>query len=221
MNCSQAKPLFSPYLDGVISGVQMRELSLHLGSCDDCREDYDLLQQTQRLLTRTGQRKVPADARLKLRVALSREIARSRAPIFEGLRMRFENTVKAFMLPATAGLVLAVTGFVLIIGSFTAPLKAKAASDALLMNTAPEFQQAAFGMSTDSISDDSLVIEAYIDPAGRVDDYRILSDPHGQKDLPTEVKNMLIFTTFRPATYLGKPTTGRAILSFSKISVRG
>jgi hypothetical protein len=32
---------------------------------------------------------------------------------------------------------------------------------------------------------------------------------------------MLIFTTFRPATNLGRPTAGRAVLSFSKISVRG
>jgi hypothetical protein len=31
----------------------------------------------------------------------------------------------------------------------------------------------------------------------------------------------LIFTTFRPATNLGRPTAGRAVLSFSKISVRG
>jgi len=36
-----------------------------------------------------------------------------------------------------------------------------------------------------------------------------------------QVKNMLIFTTFRPATAMGRPTPGRAVLSFSKISVRG
>jgi hypothetical protein len=35
------------------------------------------------------------------------------------------------------------------------------------------------------------------------------------------VKNMLIFTTFRPAMSMGRPTPGRAVLSFSKISVKG
>lgn len=220
MNCDQAKSLFSPYLDGAISGVQMHALSQHFAVCPPCDDEYRLLRQTQQLVAVAGRRKVPADVGLKLRLAMSREIARSRRPMLEGLRIRFENTVKAFMLPATAGLVLAITVFVVLMGSFAVPLEANTGDDVTL-NTAPEFQQSAFGMSAESISADSLVIEAYIGPTGRVEDYRILSDPHGQKDLPSEVKNMLIFTTFRPATYLGKPTSGRAVLSFSKISVRG
>jgi hypothetical protein len=221
MNCAQAKLLFSPYLDGAVSGVQMHALSGHLESCPDCQEEYQLLHQTQRLLAAAGPRKVPKDAGLKLRLALSREIARSRQPMFEGMRIRFENTVKSFMIPATGGLALAVTVFLILMGSFAGPFQAYAGTDQALMNTAPEFKQAAFGMSADSINDESLVIEAYIGPTGRVDDYKVLSDPSGTKDLSTEVKNMLIFTTFRPATYLGKPTFGRAVLSFSKVNVRG
>jgi hypothetical protein len=91
-----------------------------------------------------------------------------------------------------------------------------------MLNTAPQLQQAAFGTALDSIKDDSLVIEAYVDSNGRVQDYRVLSSPdQANKDLPSPVKNMLIFTTFRPATSMGQPTSGRAVLSFSKISVKG
>jgi hypothetical protein len=36
-----------------------------------------------------------------------------------------------------------------------------------------------------------------------------------------EVKKILIFTTFRPALSMGRPTSGRAVISFSKISVKG
>jgi hypothetical protein len=32
---------------------------------------------------------------------------------------------------------------------------------------------------------------------------------------------MLIFTVFRPATSYGRPTTGKAVLSFSEINVKG
>jgi hypothetical protein len=43
--------------------------------------------------------------------------------------------------------------------------------------------------------------------------------------LAPQQKSMLIdfmtFTTFRPALSMGKPTAGRAVLSFSKISVKG
>ena len=34
MTCAQARPLFSPYLDGAVTGKQMRELSQHLESCE-------------------------------------------------------------------------------------------------------------------------------------------------------------------------------------------
>ncbi len=33
MNCSQYRSLFSPYLDGVLNGRQMRDLSDHLAGC--------------------------------------------------------------------------------------------------------------------------------------------------------------------------------------------
>ena len=76
-------------------------------------------------------------------------------------------------------------------------------------------------MTLSPINEDSVVIEAYVDANGRVQDYRILSDPDDSKDLNPRVKNMLIFTTFRPALSMGRPTSGRAVLSFSKVSVRG
>jgi hypothetical protein len=33
--------------------------------------------------------------------------------------------------------------------------------------------------------------------------------------------DFMTFTTFRPATSMGRPTSGRAVLSFSNISVKG
>jgi hypothetical protein len=124
------------------------------------------------------------------------------------------------MVPATAGLGTAVVTFLLLMG-FLAPLQADNPDVPLMLYTAPQLQQSAFGAALDSINDDSLVIEAYVDSRGRVEDYRILSNPKDATALLPQVKNMLIFTTFRPATSMGRPTTGRAVLSFSKISVKG
>jgi hypothetical protein len=85
----------------------------------------------------------------------------------------------------------------------------------------PDLQPAAYGTTIGAVGDDSLVIEAYIGPDGRIQDYRILSDSKDVTDLPPQIKNMLIFAKFRPAMSLGRTTTGRAVLSFSKISVKG
>src|SRR2546430_3635368 len=220
MNCVQAKSLFSPYLDGAVTGRQMQELGHHLKTCSKCRPQYVSLRETQRLLGAIGRRKAPADLALNLRVAISQEAARFRRPRFPGLSARWENALNAFMVPATAGLATAVVIFVFVMG-FLAPLQADNPDVPLMLYTAPQLQQAAFGTALDSISDDSLVIEAYVDSNGRVQDYRILSNPTEAKSLLPQVKNMLIFTTFRPATSMGRPTSGKAVLSFSKISVRG
>ena len=84
-----------------------------------------------------------------------------------------------------------------------------------------ELQQSVFGSTLSSMNTDSLVIEAYVDRNGRVQDYRILSDPGESEQLLPQVKRMLIFTTFRPAMSMGRPISSRAVLSFSRISVRG
>jgi len=64
----------------------------------------------------------------------------------------------------------------------------------------------------------NLVIEAYVDLTGRVSDYRVISNGQGLKDLSPQIKNLLIFTTFRPATYMGRPIAATAVLSFPKTS---
>jgi hypothetical protein len=223
LRCPEAKRLFSPYLDGAVTGLQMHGLERHLSGCAACHSDYESLRHTQQLLVSVGRPKAPTDLGLKLRLAISREAAQARRPPFEGLRVRVENLFNAFSVPATAGFLTALLIFGVVMGYFVVPATLRASNDdvPLLVNTAPELQQSAFGSTLDTINADSLVIEAYIGSDGRVQDYRILSDPDSSKEVLPEVKRMLIFTTFRPAMSMGRPTWGRAVLSFSKISVRG
>jgi len=65
------------------------------------------------------------------------------------------------------------------------------------------------------------VVEASIDANGRVQDYQLLSAPKDKDAVLTQLNNLLIFTTFRPATAFGRPTSGKAVLSFSMVSVKG
>jgi hypothetical protein len=221
MKCAQSKSLFSSYLDGAVTGKQMHALAEHLEACTGCNQDYVLLKQSQQLLAKVGRRKAPADLALNIRLAISKEVAQRKGSSWQGLRVRWENALNAFVVPVTAGLVAAVAIFAFLIGSLALPLQADNDDVPLLLNTAPQLQQTAFGTTLDSISDDALVIEAYVDSNGRVQDYRILSNAAAAKELLPRVKNMLIFTTFQPATSMGRPTPGRAVLSFSKINVKG
>ena len=222
VNCNITQGLLSPYLDGVVTGAQMQAVRQHLDACPACAREYLLLRKTQQLLTNSSRPVPPADLGLKLRLAISREAAQTRRPRYEGLRLRLENTLNAFMVPATAGLACAILIFGLVATILAIPgqLQANNQDVPLVLNTGPELQQSAFGTMS-SINAESLVIEAYVDSHGRVEDYKILSDPGDSQELLPQVKRMLIFTTFRPAMSMGHPISSRAVLSFSRISVRG
>ena len=221
MKCSEAKPLFSTYMDLSMSGKQMRAVSAHIEGCQDCRSEYTLLCRTQQLVAALGRKQPPADLALKLRVMVSQQLAQGRKSRFEGIQMRIQNAFNAFMVPATAGMVSAVIIFGLLIGVLYPVQMMSAANDVpLLVYTPPELAFSPYA-EMGSLNADSLVLEAYVDSNGRVQDYRILSAPEDAKDLVTELNKMLIFTTFRPATAFGRPTSGRAVLSFAKVNVKG
>lgn len=152
---------------------------------------------------------------------MSQQMAQSRKSRFDSIRVRFENVFNAFMVPATAGMVSAVIIFGLLIGVLYPGQIMPGVNDVpILVYTPPELTSSPFGeMST--LNADSLVVEAYVDSNGRVQDYRILAAPENAKDLVSEVNRMLIFTTFRPATAYGRPTSGWAVLSFAKVNVKG
>jgi hypothetical protein len=221
MRCIRAKRLFSSYLDGAVTGIEMLALQTHLSGCAACNAEYQGLLRTQQLVSSMRPPKVPEDLGLRLRLAISREAARAKRP-YEGLLVRLENALRAHMVPATAGFATALIIFGIAMAYFVVPSTLHANDDVplVMVNTGPELQQNAFGM-LDTINADSLVIEAYVDANGRVQDYRILSDSDASKDVLPQVKRMLIFTTFRPALSMGRPTPSRAVLSFSKINVRG
>jgi hypothetical protein len=224
MKCAEVKRLLSPYLDGAVTGTEMRAVYEHLEYCPACTSECRQLRRTQQLVMSVGRVKEPADLGLRLRLAISREAADARRSRYEGLRLRIENALQAFMVPATAGLACALLIFGVVTAILAMPGQAQANNTEdvpLVLNTGPELEQSMFGTTLSSMNGDSLVIEAYVDPNGRVEDYKILSDPGESQGLLPQVKRMLIFTTFRPAMSMGHPISSKAILSFSKISVHG
>jgi len=217
MKCAEYKRLFSPYLDGQVSGAEMHALQKHMQGCDGCAREYAEIQRTLQMIVALNRARTKAPAELPLRLRLAR---RRR---FEGVMVRMSNALDAFMVPATAGVVSAVLIFGLLLGFFALPQQLSASSSdvPLMLYTGPQLQQSVFGTSLGSMGEDSVVIEAYVGANGRVEDYRILSQSADAKAALPQVKNLLIFTTFRPALSMGVPTAGRAVISFSKISVKG
>jgi hypothetical protein len=220
MNCSIAKRLMSSYLDGAVTRSQWAQVDEHLRGCRECAVYYASGQQIQRLVGSLGRKTPPPDLTLRLRVAASQVLANSQGSRWEMLRVRWENAFNAIMVPATAGVVTTLIMFGLLI-SFLYPVQGRASNDVpTMLYTPAELQFTPFELSGVSNAE-SLIVEAYVGPDGRVLDYRILSAPENAEAILPQLKNMLIFTTFHPATAFGQPTASRVVLSFSKVQVKG
>jgi hypothetical protein len=210
----------SSYLDGEVTRAQFSDVDSHLKSCVECGTRYTSLQTTHRLVGKLGRKPVPPELALRLRVAMSQELANGQRSRWEMMQVRWENAFNAIMVPATAGVVTTMIIFGLLI-SFLVPAQLTASNDVpTMLYTPPELQFTPFEMGMGS-GTDALVVEAYVGSDGRVLDYRILAGGEDSDEVLPELKNMLIFTTFHPATIFGRPTAGRAILTFSKIQVKG
>lgn len=224
MNCDRARSLFSSYLDGAVPGRQMQAISRHLGECADCRAEYAAWRRTQQLVSSLGLKPAPPELVLRLRVAISEAAAQRPQYRLRGLLVRMQNIADAFMLPATAGLVTAVIFFGVLIGFMAMPMQLSAARDDVptLLYTPPRLQALPSELGLQSAANsEPVVVETLVDANGRVQDYRIISGPADAHGLEPQLNNIMIFTTFQPATTFGVPTSGRAVLSFAKINVRG
>ncbi len=220
MTCFEARYLMSGYLDGAVRRSKMARLDRHFSSCSRCAARFAALRQTQAMVVSLGRKAAPADLALRLRLALSQELANARRSRWEMLSVRWENAFRAVMVPATGGLVAAMVMFGLLI-NFLVPMQFAGINDVpTVLYTPPELQSTPFAATVGNSHTDPLIVEAYVGADGRVQDYRILSGNADEGAL-SQLKNMLIFATFRPATSFGRPTTGRAILAFSNFLVKG
>jgi len=221
MKCSVVKGLMSVYLDGEVTRRQLAEVDEHLQSCVECAAHCASVRQTQALVGSLGRKAAPPELALRLRVAVSQEIADQRRSRLDSLRVHWENAFNAIMVPATAGLVTTLIIFGVLISSLY-PSQMRPPNDVpTMLYTPAELQFTPFELSMGASSADSLVVEAYVGPDGRIQDYRILSAPEDAQAILPALKNMLIFTSFRPATTFGQPTASRVVLSFSKVQVKG
>jgi anti-sigma factor RsiW len=245
-HCNSIRAQFSAYLDGVMSGKSMHQIVSHLDRCSACSNEFAAWRQMQQALGDLGSVKAPADLGLKLRVALSQERNRTTRHNLGRWQVKWRNTVAPFLLRASAGFasaVLLIGSAALLIGAFASPEPVEARDDPSSAATTPRFlysmiesnapqssvaeakaqklqANSEISIQTTDGSASSVVVEAYVNDAGRVYDYKIISGPDDAVSR-AQVENLLLFSVFEPARVFGEPVRGVAVVSFSGISVQG
>jgi len=234
--CNSIRERFSAYLDGALSGVAMQQTAAHLESCAECEREFAGWRTMQATLAKIGPARAPADLALRLRVALSQEKTRTARQSLARWQVRWQNTLAPFLLRASAGFasaVLLLGTAALLVGAFASPQPVEARDASADAATSPRFLYSLLASSTPGelakpqesadgahqVSN-AVVVEAYVNRAGRVYDYRIISGPDDAASR-AQVENLLLFSIFEPAHVFGEPVPGIAVLSFSGISVQG
>jgi hypothetical protein len=224
--CGEVQFKFTEYLDGRLNGREMQLIATHLDDCQSCAREWTSLHQTQASLAALGPVTAPDDLLLRVRVAVSQERARSQRSVFDAWNLTWKNTVGPFLLQAGAGFasaVLLLGSITVLVTMFAHPEMAQATKDEPLGNpTSPRLVSLSNVAGNDQIDALSgpVVIEAYVNGAGEMYDYRIVSGPDDAATR-SRIENVLLTSHFEPARFFGQPVRGLAVLSFSGVSVRG
>jgi hypothetical protein len=197
----------------------MHEVSGHLEQCTGCQKEYVLLENTRSLVSSLGRRQPPSDLALKIRVAISSRRSQNSLSSLQRYVLRLENAFQGFMFPATAGVLSAIIFFGALI-VLLVPAQVSANDDVpSTFYTPPRLQLSEYPENQLNL-DSPVVIEAYVDASGRVENYRIISGREDE-EVREQLNRALLFTIFAPAQSFGHPVSGKAIMSFSHINVKG
>lgn len=224
--CSAVQARFADYFDGQMNGREMQEITAHLRSCSECSREWDSLRSVQSSLSLLGPLPEPNDLLLRIRVAVSQERAQHDRSRMEFFRLAWKNTIGPFLLQVSAGFasaVLLMGSVIMMVGMFANPESAQATKDDPYYSaSAPRLLYLSSAAESNDIAAAAtpVVVEAYVNGAGQVYDYRIVSGPTDQATR-SQIENMLLFSVFEPAKFFGQPVRGLAVLSFSGIAVRG
>jgi anti-sigma factor RsiW len=225
-HCASIRSSFSAYLDGAVTGRRMQTIASHLESCEACNNEFVALRGMQRSLATLGPVKAPADLGMKLRLAISHERARRTASWFEDISLKWRNAIRPLVLQASAGFagsILLVGGVLFLLGMVAVPDPVMANDEPLGSLTAPHYLYSAVvpgPIVNDNSNESTIVVEAFVNSAGRVYDYRIVSGPQDAA-VQTQIADHLLLSVFEPARIFGEPIRGRAVVTFSGISVQG
>ena len=222
--CKETRDAFSDYLDGVVTGQCMQQISGHLETCAACAHEFAAWRTVQDSLAALRRSAVPEDLGLKLRLAISREQARRSSSIFDAFHLRWENTFRPVLLHASAGLALTVAllgTVVFLLGSVAAPQAVLANDEPLGALTTPHYRYSAERFRPIVTAHDStIVVEAEVNARGQVFDYAIMSGPEDAA-VRSQVTNRLLLSVFEPARVFGAPVRGRVVVTYAGVSVHG
>ncbi|HEX3746736.1 MAG TPA: zf-HC2 domain-containing protein [Bryobacteraceae bacterium] len=224
MSCENEQERISLLVDGKLPDDERENVLAHTGMCRECGTQLASLQMQRAILRKMAQTAVPdvVAARLIVLASHERERQLARASVRERMRrlvakveLSFQNMMRPVALPVTGG----VFSTLLLFGMMMPSLNFAHQTGGYDFSTAPQgsivvspwnlgadddtADVPVFASRIDTKSDYVNIVNLTIDESGRVADWSVV---RGQ--LTDEMKDIIMFSRFEPATTFGLPTSG-------------
>jgi hypothetical protein len=238
MSCENVQELISLFLDGKLAAEARENVLAHSSVCRHCGGHLEQLQTQRALLRKMAQAPVPDKVVAQLRVLASHE--RERQLVRASVRTRaerlgakinlvFDNLMRPVALPLTGGLLYTILLFGLLMptlsfshqtgGSefFTIP-NGRIVDNPYDSVADHDADHPRIEPISSKRSDFINVVELTIDETGRVVDWNVV-----RGELTPDMKSVILFSSFEPATNMGIATSGKILVvqSTPSATVRG
>ena len=128
--------------------------------------------------------------------------------------------MKAFTVPATAGLLTAAIFFGTMIGLFHMPQPgANDVVPAVLANFPARLQTPVDDSGLNDDLTNPLLVQVYVDAHGKVQNYSIISGTDNA-NVRSQLNRKFLFANFAPRYAFGQPVAGTTVMSFFKVNLR-
>ncbi|HWB95328.1 MAG TPA: zf-HC2 domain-containing protein [Bryobacteraceae bacterium] len=226
MSCQEVQKSISAFVDRSLGAEEHETVRVHLENCRMCHVRAEQVSRLRSEIRSMPMAVPPAILASRLRVLASHERARalahrSYAALWKYWRERLALTVNNLMrpvaLPFAGGLLSALFLFGMLVPTLGFHHNFRNDVPIGLYTQASVDEISPFGITTDDT-----VVELTIDEKGQITDYFIPAGKDSQQ-LEANIANMVLFSTFTPATWFGQPTSSKILVSFrrSHIVVRG
>ena len=225
LNCKSVRSALWDHTEGTLDPTDSLLVDLHMRECRECELHRADARAMRNGLKGLPQVAVPPMLRTRLKIVASRErsrhilrrdLAARFAEVKSWAKLMYDNLLKPIMVPAAGGLLASFLCFGVIVDTLHvhAPWE----------NDIPVglFTQVAIDDFTPfSVNGNDVIVQLTVDRDGRVSDFEVPQSSSVTPEELSDIGNLVLYSTFTPATAFGQRVTGKILVSIHHINIRG
>ncbi|HTS66468.1 MAG TPA: zf-HC2 domain-containing protein [Candidatus Acidoferrales bacterium] len=232
MSCENVQKQIGLLLDRQLNHGEREHVLAHIETCRPCARKLESMQDLRATMGRMSNVQVPPELTARLRVAAShyrqsverrRDFAARLRHFAACIRLEFDNMMRPLAVPFAGGLASSFACFLFLLPSLSfqhnyglEPPLFRPEPAIVTGFTDPDgtpvgATNVKMEWGSSLVTGDEVTLTVLVDPAGQVQDWNVYGD-----DLTPEMKSVILYSKFIPATVSGQPAWGLKQLVFPR-----